>query len=67
MSKNQNGFKVWTIWEAHKIFRNLPHALNIYLVNVQSTRKIFQILCFSESPNFMYEDITSFKIPTKFF
>ena len=36
-----------------KIWTNLPHALDIYLVNVQSTRKIFSnFLCFSWSPNF---------------
>ena len=33
--------------------RNLPHALYIYLVNVQTMRKIFSnFVCFSESPNF---------------
>ena len=46
-------FKVWTFWEAHKKLRNLPHALYIYLVNVQTMRKIFSnFVCFSESPNF---------------
>ena len=48
---------VRTFWEAHKNLRNLPHALDIYLVNVQSKTKIFSnFVCFSESPNF-----TSFK------
>ena len=46
-------FKVQTFWEADKKLRNLPHALDIYLVNVQSMRKIFSnSVCFSESPNF---------------
>ena len=45
--------KVRTFWEAHKNLRNLPHALYIYLVNVQTMRKIFSnFVCFSESPNF---------------
>ena len=38
--------KVQTFWEAHKNLCNLPHALDIYLVNVQTMRKIFfQIFC----------------------
>ena len=37
--------KVWTFWEAHKNLRNLPHSLYIYLVNVQTTRKIFFKFC----------------------
>ena len=33
--------------------RNLPHALYIYLVNVQTMRKIFSnFVCFSESQSF---------------
>ena len=45
--------KVQSFWEAHKNLRNLPHALDIYLVNVQSMRKIFSnFVCLSESPNF---------------
>ena len=45
--------KVQTFREAHKNLFNLPHALDIYLVNVQSMRKIAQtFVCFSESPNF---------------
>ena len=36
--------KVRTFWEAHKNLTNLLHALYIYLVNVQTTRKVFQIL-----------------------
>ena len=23
-------FKVWTFWEAHKIWKNLPHGLDVY-------------------------------------
>ena len=45
--------KVRTFWETHKIRKNLPHALDIYLVNVQNIRKIF-----SESSNFTSLDIT---------
>ena len=44
--------KFRTFWEAHK---NLPHAfaLYIYLVNVQTMRKLFSnFVCFSECPNF---------------
>ena len=45
--------KVRTFWEALKIWKNLPHTLYIYLVNVQSMRKIFSnFVCFSKSPNF---------------
>ena len=45
--------KVWTFWEAHKKLRNLSHAFDIYLVNVESMRKIFSnFVFFSESPNF---------------
>ena len=40
--------KVRTFWEAHKNLRNLPHALYIYLVNVQTMRNIFQMLCASQ-------------------
>ena len=36
--------KVRIFWEAQKNLRNLPHALDIYLVNVQSMRKIAQFL-----------------------
>ena len=44
-----------TFWEAHKNSRNLPHGLDIYLVNVQSRRKISSnFVCFSESLNFTY-------------
>ena len=32
-----------------KFFRNLPHALYIYLVHVQTMRKFFQILCASQN------------------
>ena len=45
--------KVRTFWEAHEIWKKLPHGLDVYYVNVQSMRKIAQIfVCFSESPNF---------------
>ena len=45
--------KVRTFWEAHKIWKNLPHGLYIYLVNDQTMGKIAQIfVCFSESLNF---------------
>ena len=37
--------KVRTFWEANKNLRNLPHALYIYLVNVQTMRKIFVKFC----------------------
>ena len=55
-SKNSTilvAYKVKTFWEAHKNLHNLPHALDIYFVNVQTKRKIFSnFVCFSESPNF---------------
>ena len=45
--------KVFTFWEANKILCNHPHALYIYLLNIQTIRKIFSnFVCFSESPNF---------------
>jgi hypothetical protein len=45
--------KVWTFREAHKIWKNLPHCLDVYSVNAQSMRKIAQIfVCFSESPKY---------------
>ena len=51
-----SGRKVWTFWEAHKIWKNLPRGLYIYLVNIQSMRKIFSsFVCFSESPNFNWQ------------
>ena len=46
--------KVRTFWEASKNLRNLPHALDIYLV--QSMWKIFSnFVRFSESPNFTWQ------------
>ena len=46
-------YKVRSFWEAHTNLRNLPHALYIHLVNVQTMGKIFSnFVCFSESPNF---------------
>ena len=45
--------KVQLFWEGHKNLRNLPHGLEIYLVNVQTMRKIAQIfMAFSEKLNF---------------
>ena len=39
--------------EHSKFEKNLPHGLYIYLVNVQTMRKIFSHFeCFPESPNF---------------
>ena len=41
--------KVRTFWEAHIIWKNLPHGF------VKTMRKIFSnFVCFSESPNFNY-------------
>ena len=37
--------KVWTFWEAHKNLHTFPHALYIYLINVQTMRKIFFKFC----------------------
>ena len=49
----ENLVKVRTFREAHENVRSLPHALYIYLVKVQTMRKIFSnFVCFSESPNF---------------
>ena len=45
--------KVQLFWEGHKNLRNLPRSLDIYLVNVQTMRKIAQIfVAFSEKLNF---------------
>ena len=56
-------FSVRTFWEAHKIWKNLPHGLDIYLVNVQTMRKIFSnFMCFSESPNFNCSICSSFTL-----
>ena len=44
---------VQLFWEGHKNLRDLPHGLDIYLVNVQTMRKIVQIfVAFSEKLNF---------------
>ena len=41
--------KVRTFWETQKIWKNLPHGLNIFLVYVQTMKKIFfQIMCASQ-------------------
>ena len=45
--------KVQLFWEYHKNLRNLPNGLEIYLVSVQTMRKIAQIFVgFSEKLNF---------------
>ena len=50
--------KVRNFWEVHNNLRNLPHALYIYLVNVQTMRRIFSnFVCFSESPNFIISSL----------
>ena len=47
------GIEVQLFWEGHKNLRNLPHGLDIYLVNVQTMRTIAQIfVAFSEKLNF---------------
>ena len=33
--------KVQTFWEAHKIWKQFPHGLDVYKGNVQTMRKIF--------------------------
>ena len=51
-------YKVQTFRETHKNLRNLPHALDVYKVNVQSMRKIFlNFVCFSESTKFKRSQI----------
>ena len=46
--------KVQLSWEGHKKLRNVPHGLDIYLVNAQTMRKIAQIfVAFSEKVNFI--------------
>ena len=48
---------VQLFWEGHKNLRDLPHGLDIYLVNVQTMRKIAQIfVAFSEKPNSNFSD-----------
>ena len=45
--------EVQLFWESHKNLRNLPHGLDIYIVNIQTMRKIAQIfVAFSENLNF---------------
>ena len=56
--------KVWTFWEEHKIWRNLPLKIWHYWVTSNSKWKIFSnFVAFSEYPNFMkiqrYSDIGS--------
>ena len=46
--------KVWTFREAHKIWKNLPHCLDVYSVNAQSMRKIAQIFCAQKVRSFSY-------------
>ena len=51
--------KVQTFWDAHKIWKNLPHGLKVNCVNVQSMRKLAKtFLCVSESPNFSKKVVT---------
>ena len=48
--------KVQLFWEDGKYLRNLPHGLDIYLVIVQTMRKIVQIfVAFLEKLNFKTE------------
>ena len=42
--------KVQLFWEGHKNLRNIPHGLDIYLVNVRKIAQIF--VAFSEKLNF---------------
>jgi hypothetical protein len=46
--------KVHLFWKCHKSLRNLPHGLNIYLVNVETMRKLFRAIfvAFSSKLNF---------------
>ena len=47
-------------WEGHKNLLNLPHGLNVCLVNVQTMRKIVQIfVSFSEKLNFNVVDLNN--------
>ena len=45
--------KVQLFWECHTNYRNLPHGIDIYLVNVKTMRAIAQIfVALSEKLNF---------------
>ena len=51
--ENCTGMKDQFFYEGHKILHNILHCLDIYFVNVQTMRKIAQILvAFSEKLNF---------------
>ena len=53
MHHKVTSIKVQLLWEGHKNLQNLPHGLDIYLVNIQTMRKIVQIfVAFSEKLNF---------------
>ena len=55
-NKNEKFLKVQLFWEGHNL-RNLPHGLDIYLVNVQTMRMIAHIfVAFSEKPNSNFSD-----------
>ena len=55
-------FKVWTFWETHKIWKNLPYGFNKsadLLSKLQNHKAdFFKCVCFSKSLNF-----TSFPFP----
>ena len=49
-------FKVWTFWEEHKIWKNLPLKIWHYWVTSNLKWKIFSnFVSFSECPNFTYK------------
>ena len=43
--------KVWTFWEAHKIWKNLPHGLDVLnrCTSHSSWGRFFEILCASQN------------------
>ena len=58
--------KVQLFGEGHQNLCNLPHSLDIYLINVQTMRKIAQIfVAFSEKLSFIRQEWTHFEISTK--
>ena len=45
---SEKGSKVWTFWEAHIIWKNLPHGFDVYWVNqliCQNHKEDFFIFC----------------------
>ena len=55
--------KIQTFWEAHKIWKQFPHGLDVYKGNVQTMRKIFpNFVCFLESSNFTNKKSLTFSI-----